>query len=121
MVAVGVLLQVVVRALVLVPLRVVVRALVRVLLRVVVAELLQVVGGVLPPVVGGGGFFGRGRAGPQTIRLAEGYGTGQVIATFTEPGEYLMRARVDNFNRADSSDGDQCCWTNGYVKVNVTP
>ena len=57
--------------------------------------------------------------GPQVIPLSEGYGTGRVIVTFSEPGEYLMRARVDNFNAADSSGGDQCCWTNGYVRVNV--
>jgi hypothetical protein len=44
-----------------------------------------------------------------------------VIATFTVPGEYLMRARVDNFNSADSSGGDQCCWTNAYIRVTVTP
>jgi hypothetical protein len=61
------------------------------------------------------------RRRPHTIRLTEGHGTAFVIATFTEPGEYLMRARVDNFNRSDSSDGDQCCWTNGYIRVDVTP
>ena len=59
--------------------------------------------------------------GPQTIPLDEGQGTGRVIATFSAPGEYLMRARVDNFGAADSGDGDQCCWTNGYIRVTVTP
>ena len=58
--------------------------------------------------------------GPEVIPLSEGQGTARVIVTFTEPGEYLMRARVDNFGAADSGDGDQCCWTNGYVRVNVT-
>jgi len=28
--------------------------------------------------------------------------------------------RADNFGRVDSTPGDQCCWTNGYVKVTVT-
>ncbi len=65
--------------------------------------------------------FRRGPSGPQVIPLDEGRGTARVIATFTEPGEYLMRARVDNFGAADSGDGDQCCWTNGYVRVTVTP
>ncbi len=69
----------------------------------------------------GSGRRGRGSRGPQNIRLTEGYGTGSVIATFTVPGEYLMRARVDNFNSADSSGGDQCCWTNAYIRVTVTP
>ena len=69
------------------------------------------------------GFGGRGRGsrGPQNITLTEGYGTGSVYATFSAPGEYLMRARVDNFNSADSSGGDQCCWTNAFVRVTVTP
>ena len=72
---------------------------------------------------GFGGGRGRGRRsqGPQNIRLSDGYGTGSVYATFSEPGEYLMRARVDNFNSSDSSNGDQCCWTNAYIRVTVTP
>ena len=41
-------------------------------------------------------------------------------ATFAVPGEYVIRARADNFGRVDTSPGNQCCWTNGYVKVTVT-
>jgi len=63
----------------------------------------------------------RGPPGPQVIPLSEGSGTGRVIVTFSEPGEYLMLAQVDNFGAADSGSGDQCCWTNGYVRVTVTP
>ncbi len=59
--------------------------------------------------------------GPQVIPLSEGYGAGAVIATFSEPGEYLMRAQVDNFSATDSGSGDQCCWTNAYIRVTVTP
>ena len=40
--------------------------------------------------------------------------------TFDQPGDYLIRVRADNFGRIDSTAGDQCCWTNGYVKVTVT-
>ena len=69
----------------------------------------------------GGGGGGRRPPPPQNISLEEGYGTGSVIATFSEPGEYLMLAQVDNFNSADSGDRFQCCWTNGYVRVTVTP
>ena len=67
--------------------------------------------------------FRRGRRppGPQVITLSEGYGTASVIVTFSVPGEYVMRARVDNFSAPDSSDNDNCCFTNGYVRVNVTP
>jgi hypothetical protein len=62
---------------------------------------------------GRGGFGGRGRAaGPQSISLAEGSGTARVYATFSEPGEYIMRAQVDTFGATDSTAMDQCCWTN---------
>ena len=61
----------------------------------------------------------RGPAGPQVIPLSEGYGTGSVIATFSEAGVYLMRAQVDNFSATDSSSGSQCCWTNAYIRVTV--
>ena len=57
--------------------------------------------------------------GPEVVPLSEGYGTARVIATFSEPGEYLMLAQVDNWGAPDSSSGDQCCWTNGYVRVTV--
>ena len=57
---------------------------------------------------------------PEVIPLAEGQGVASVIATFSVPGEYILRAQVDNFSAPDSTSGDQCCWTNGYVKVIVT-
>jgi hypothetical protein len=44
----------------------------------------------------------------------------QVYATFEQPGEYVL-AQVDNFDAPDSSGGNQCCWTNGYVAVAVAP
>jgi hypothetical protein len=58
---------------------------------------------------------------PEVIQLPEGNGVARVIVTFSEPGEYLMLARVDNWSATDSSSGSQCCWTNGYVRINVTP
>ena len=57
--------------------------------------------------------------GPQVIPLSEGHGTARVIVTFPAPGEYLVLAQVDNWSAPDSSSGDQCCWTNGYVRVTV--
>lgn len=33
-------------------------------------------------------------------------------ATFTQPGEYVLRVRADNFGRLDTSPGNQRCWTN---------
>lgn len=46
-------------------------------------------------------------------------GSSTVMATFADPGEYLLRVRVDNFRAEDSLPDDQCCWTNGWVRVRV--
>lgn len=46
---------------------------------------------------------------------------GTFRATFDTPGQYVIRIRIDSFNAAgDSQMGNQCCWSNGYVRVNVT-
>ncbi len=58
---------------------------------------------------------------PPTQAVAELLGTATTSATFTQPGEYVIRVRADNFGRLDTSPGNQCCWTNGYVRVTVTP
>lgn len=42
-------------------------------------------------------------------------------ATFSEPGDYVIRLRVDNFSAPDSQFDNQCCWSNAYVPVTVTP
>jgi hypothetical protein len=55
------------------------------------------------------------------IPIAELEGTATTSATFKQPGEYVIRVRADNFGRLDTSAGNQCCWTNGYVKITVTP
>lgn len=40
--------------------------------------------------------------------------------TFSEPGDYVIRLRVDNFAAPDSQFDNQCCWSNAYVPVKVT-
>lgn len=45
----------------------------------------------------------------------------QTHATFWEPGEYVVRLRVDNFMADDSQFDNQCCWSNAYVPVTVAP
>lgn len=40
-------------------------------------------------------------------------------ATFSAPGEYLIRIRATD-GQLDTSGHAQCCWTNGYVPVTVT-
>ena len=39
-------------------------------------------------------------------------------ATFSAPGEYIVRAQV-NDTSGDGGGGEQCCWTTAYVRVNV--
>ena len=39
-------------------------------------------------------------------------------ATFSQPGEYIIRAQV-NDRSGDGGGGFQCCWTNVHIKVNV--
>lgn len=57
---------------------------------------------------------------PHTEPIAETEGMVTTTATFQQPGEYVIRVRADSFGRVDSSAGNQCCWTNGYVNVTVT-
>ena len=48
-------------------------------------------------------------------------GKTSTIATFSEPGEYLLQAVVDDGSgRAAGNFGYHCCWTNAQVKVTVT-
>jgi hypothetical protein len=56
---------------------------------------------------------------PATSGLTELEGSVSSTATFTQPGNYVLRVRVDNFGRPDTSAGNQCCWTNGYARVTV--
>jgi hypothetical protein len=39
-------------------------------------------------------------------------------ATFRAPGEYVLRAQVNDAS-GDGGGGDQCCWTTAHVVVNV--
>ena len=41
--------------------------------------------------------------------------------TFPEPGDYIIRLRVDNFTAPDSQFDNVCCWSNAYFPVTVTP
>ena len=52
-----------------------------------------------------------------TWRARGAGGTSETEATFGAPGEYVLRALAYNTIREFEF---QCCWTNGYVHVNVT-
>lgn len=58
---------------------------------------------------------------PRRVVVEGGTGEATASAVFSEPGDYVLRARIDNWDANDSSGGDQCCWTNAYVRVTVTP
>lgn len=52
---------------------------------------------------------------------SEGWGVATTQVTFPQPGEYIIRLRADNFGAPDSKFDNQCCWSNAYVAVTVTP
>lgn len=43
----------------------------------------------------------------------------KVYATFSEPGDYVIHTKVDIHSAPDSSNGDQCCWTNVFQRITV--
>jgi len=61
--------------------------------------------------------------GTDVIRLNDGgnhekFQEATTTATFSAPGEYVLRAQV-NDKSGDGGGGEQCCWTNALVKVTV--
>jgi hypothetical protein len=64
----------------------------------------------------------RGAAGGESgAASTNGWTEVTTTATFTAPGDYVVRLRVDNFEAPDSQFDNQCCWSNAYVPVTVTP
>ncbi len=59
--------------------------------------------------------------GPGDAQVDGGVGVARVIATFSEPGEYMIHTKFENFRAPDSSNADQCCWTNIIQTVTVSP
>ena len=57
---------------------------------------------------------------PPTTRLAATGGTASTSATFSTPGEYVLRIRA-NDGAVASAGHSQCCWSNAFVRVTVTP
>jgi hypothetical protein len=48
-------------------------------------------------------------------------GKATTTATFSATGEYVLRVRANDASGLASAGHAQCCWTNGFVKVIVTP
>ena len=47
-------------------------------------------------------------------------GKAVTTVTFSEPGDYMLHATV-NDSSGPGGGGFQCCWTTGIVKVSVAP
>lgn len=64
--------------------------------------------------------------GPGDVAFSEGApkpdgsGAAMTTATFSEPGEYVLRVRANDASGVTSAGHAQCCWSNGFVKVTVT-
>ena len=87
-----------------------------------------------------GGFsFGGGRRPLATLTWFKHQGPGEVTfaeashqvrdaeapvvngVTFGSPGEYVIRIRATDASGVASAGHSQCCWSNGFVAVSVTP
>lgn len=62
----------------------------------------------------------RGETDKQSMSGSGDWSEVKTNATFSEPGDYVIRLRVDNFSAPDSQFDNQCCWSNAYVPVKVT-
>jgi hypothetical protein len=47
-------------------------------------------------------------------------GKATITATFSEPGEYILRVVANDWS-GDGGRGFQCCWTNAMTRVSVKP
>jgi hypothetical protein len=48
-------------------------------------------------------------------------GLATTTATFSAPGDYVLRLRANDASGVIPAGHAQCCWSNGFVKVTVTP
>ena len=63
---------------------------------------------------------GRVTFDPPNPRVSAGEGLATTNATFSEPGEYVIRVRANDASGVAAAGHAQCCWSNGFVKVIVT-
>jgi hypothetical protein len=65
-------------------------------------------------------------ARPQLKTIAGGQvsqpykGSAATLARFSAPGEYALLATLNDYS-GPGGGGEGCCWTNGLVRVRVTP
>lgn len=48
-------------------------------------------------------------------------GRAATTATFSAPGEYVLRVRANDASGVESAGHSQCCWSNAFLKVTITP
>lgn len=61
---------------------------------------------------------------PEMARVPAAGGQVTTTATFSQPGEYILRVRANdsaNPGAIATAGHAQCCWTNAFLKVTVTP
>ena len=56
---------------------------------------------------------------PASARVAVTGGQATTEATFSAPGEYIVRVRANDASGLAGAGHAQCCWTNGFVRVIV--
>jgi hypothetical protein len=63
--------------------------------------------------------------GPGSVTFTEktprvdGDGKATTMATFSEPGDYVLRVRANDASGLANAGHAQCCWSNGFVRVVV--
>ena len=57
---------------------------------------------------------------PPTGRVPVAGGSATTSATFSAPGDYVVRVRANDASGVSGAGHAQCCWTNGFVKVTIT-
>jgi hypothetical protein len=57
---------------------------------------------------------------PPTARVPSAGGSAATSATFSAPGEYVLRVRANDASGVAGAGHAQCCWTNAFVKVTVS-
>jgi hypothetical protein len=56
---------------------------------------------------------------PQSGRAAAAGAQFTTTATFSKPGDYVLRVRANDASGVANAGHAQCCWSNGFVKVTV--
>lgn len=56
-----------------------------------------------------------------TLQAPAPAGRASTTVTFGQPGEYVLRVRANDASGVENAGHAQCCWTNGFVRVTVTP